>query len=687
MSHPFEMWSERIASAESDDARRALLAEAARWRAQHLHDVAAMRRATFAVSRLHALLGDRDRAVAEARQLLSLCQTAPAASNDEIGAARGWLQSLGEKAPRVQVAPPPRPARRERPERSERPDRGERPERPRSQPPERTEEVAPPLAEARRLAARGEWSEAEQRLDGAKGAGAAVLRAYVRLSAALASADPIAAAEGVREELRRAAGLPNERAAGPVGGDPLSELLGVAVPQKRAPRIRLVEEFAEAHPERIDALASATLRHHLGEIGPGVPAPWLVGVVGKALARGDAPETSAALAELRAAGAVAAVAYDEWPFERLVRLLARLETAGWKAGAMRRGVLAGGEPDDRKLWTLRVDREDGERMVAVAPHAGQAYPDGKAEELAARLQGLCPRTLLVATGSGNAGLRAAAAAAGLVVREHDADDDALVALVAGLAPVAAAPPEVAPAPTTDRLADLLRAEPLDEAAVADAVRGFRRPDRALRTVQRLDLPDDRVAAVLRAVDAAVEPGRPIPEGTTLAIRAAAAGGAASRALLEGARYGGPGADAVVTLAGALQRAGWDVHRVLRGPTRRECTVQPALDTLAPEMTGLWRLLVRRDDPEGTRKGEVWFLAGLPPEGRAGVPLLLVEDWQRAVVVPVEPELLAWYGTLAGAPAPIGWTGSEAEAVVQAVSSFAAGLGPADPTVEEAAPGP
>ena len=106
---------------------------------------------------------------------------------------------------------------------------------------------------------------------------------------------------------------------------------------------------------------------------------------------------------------------------------------------------------------------------------------------------------------------------------------------------------------------------------------------------------------------------------------------------------------VIDIARILLDGGWEVHRVLRGPTRRECTAHPVLDTLAPAMAGLWRLLVRKADPsraesEGpggpSRKGEVWYLADLPPEGRAGVPQLLLEDWQRVVVVPLEPELLA-----------------------------------------------
>jgi hypothetical protein len=335
---------------------------------------------------------------------------------------------------------------------------------------------------------------------------------------------------------------------------------------------------------------------------------------------------------------------------------------------MRRGVLARGEPDDRKLWTLRLNHAEAERMIAVAPHATVAYPDGKADELAERLVGLCPRTVLLATGSGNAQLRAAAARAGITVLEHDADDDALLAALAATRPASAAPNEPTDASAPDRLTELLRADAIDVDALTEVIRTFRRPDRALRVIQRVELDDAHTAAMLRAVDAATEPGRPIPEATTLAIRTAARGPLTRALMVDGGsvatRFSGPDADAVIALARAVLDAGWEVYRVLRGPTRREITAHPALETLAPAMGGLWRLLVRNAD----RRGEVWFVSSLEPEGRAGVPLLLLEDWQRAIVLPVDAELLGWWRTLAG-PEPIGWTGSEGAEVVAAVEAF------------------
>lgn len=667
MTRSFEMWSDRIADADSEESRRALLQETARFRAVHLSDVAAMRRATFTISRLHLLLGDRDRAVQEARQLVSLCQTTPPPPSEEIAAATGWLRSLGEPVPRMQ---PVRSARPERvPRERNRPTRGReaapvRPTRgaPISEPP------ASALVEARAAAARGAWDDAMRAVGSMKGASAALLRAYVGLASAMDAPDRDERLQALRADLARAAGLKPPRAeapAPPPTDDPLSRLLGHAVPHKRAARIRALETAADAHPERVDALAAAALRHHVESFGIEVPAPWLVGIVGRALAAGEAPDTRAAIAELRAQGALVVSAYDEWPFERMLRIHRRAGATGRDPGGLRRGILARGEPDDRKLWTLRVASGGVERMLAVGPHAIDPYEPGKAEELAARLASLCPRTVLLATGSGNAELLAAAAAAGVTVLEHDADDDTVLAALEAAGPPAAAPaaPQAVP---PDRLADLLLAEPLDADAVQAAVAGFRRPDRALRVVQKLALDDARTAALLRAVHLACTDERPVPEGTTLAIRAAV-DGPQTLALLTGEgreRFGGPGVEVVVELARALADQGWTVHRVLRGPTRRECTTHPALETLAPALGGLWRLLIRR----GEIRGEVWYLADLSPEARAGVPLLLLEPWQRVIVLPIEPDLLAWYGTTGG-PEAVGWTGQEGPALLAAVEAF------------------
>ena len=126
MSFGNDPWSDRIAKINDDGPRRALLAEIGLWRASRLTDIQAARQATYALSRLHWLLREREAAEREARQLISLCQTPPRASGEDLDAAKGWLKSLGAKVPKV--APPPR-RERERPSRERKPKkRGERPQ-------------------------------------------------------------------------------------------------------------------------------------------------------------------------------------------------------------------------------------------------------------------------------------------------------------------------------------------------------------------------------------------------------------------------------------------------------------------------------------------------------------------------------------------------------------------------------
>jgi hypothetical protein len=120
-------------------------------------------------------------------------------------------------------------------------------------------------------------------------------------------------------------------------------------------------------------------------------------------------------------------------------------------------------------------------------------------------------------------------------------------------------------------------------------------------------------------------------------------------------------ESVLDLAAAAVEDGWGVDRVLRGPTRREAREHPALETLGMAMDGLWRVLLRKEDA----RCELWFIAALSPEGRAGVPSLLLSDHKRVVALPIDPDLLGWYGSLS-APDAIGWTGDEGDALREAL---------------------
>jgi hypothetical protein len=690
MGHPFEMWADRIAAAD-EESRRAMITEARVYRARNLSDVSAQRRATYTLSQLHHLQGERDQAAHEAKQLLSLCQTLPAASREETEATRTWLRALGEHAPKV-VAPPRErswreedgPRRRDRPARTDaRPARADGARPARADGARRADDRPTPAdpGRVRAFAAEGRFADALAAVGDGRGASTELLRAALRLEQALASSDPMPALRALRADLSRRVGL-GGRAEG-AASDPLSALLGAPAPSRRAERIDAIEAFADANPSRVDELAAAALRHHLATAGP-APAPWLAGTVARALSSGAADHTEAALAELRAAGSHAVSCYDEWPFTRLLRVLGRARADGVPVTAVRRGVLARHEPDERKLWTMRVRPASGERMLAVAPHAAQPYEGDLARDLAERLHALSPSTLLVATGSGNEALRTYARERGLAVRDRDGDDAELLGELLALpaapsapAPRAPAPRAPAPAPEgdasaaaapVDRLADLVTQTPLDRPRIQAAIASMRRADRALRIVQKLALSDEALATVLELVAATIGNDRPIPEGTTLALRGAVAG-PRTREQLRDPRYGGPGVDALVDVARVLTEAGWDVHRVLRGPTRREIERNPALDSLSGGLAGLWRLLVRHGD----RKGEVWYVADLPVEGRAALPLLLLEEFQRAILVAgdaVDP----WQSL---GVSPIAWGADAAPALLASVDRFVARAEPAD----------
>lgn len=653
--------------AQSVEDQRALLADLAVWRARHLSDVVATRRATYTIARLHQRMGDHGQAVAEARSLASLFRTPPKPTDEATASATSLFESLGEAVPEMSQtgARRGRGRDRDRGDRGDRRERRERPERPER--PRKNEKANNGMQDAKRAAQNGDFAAVTKALDGARGPSAAVLRAFAELSQLLQGQTiDRESVDRIRQELGRAAGL-RQQAPAPSGDDPLSKLVGQPVPTRRPARIRVLEQWADANPDRIDELAETALRQHVASSGPDAPAPWLVGFVGRALATSDGARTSQAINDLRQQSAFAVKVYGEWPFERLLRLMAHARSEGWTLGQLRRGVLAREEPDDRKLWTLRLtDPEGVERMVVVGPHATEAYADGLPETLATRLVNLSPQTLFLGTGFGNEALRNAVGVKGLGVLDQDTDDAAILAATKA---VEGPPPAEAPAASPpNQLATALTAEAFDADAVAEAVRRFRRPDRALRSVVKLELDDQRTAALLAAVHEAVPPGQVIPEGTTLAIRTAAKG-PQTMALIESGpaaeRFGGPGIANVVDVARTALADGWTLHRVLQGPTRRESRNYPVVETLAGSLTGLWRLLVRR----GEQRGELWYVADLPAEGRATIPQLLLEKHARTVTLAPDDDLVTWWNGLGGAPTGIAWADGAAEAVKAALDAF------------------
>jgi len=669
MSTPFDRWAPKLTAATDEASQRALLGELGMWRASRLGDVVAVREATFAMSQLHMSLGQRDAAVHEARSLLSLCDTHPAASREERQAARGFLGSLGEKLPQQRKAT-----------------RAERP--------------APKASLNDRLfadAAAGRWGKALRLLRGKGGPKADLMRAWLLVGQTLSRPDEAARLkdlQGLHDMLRGAVGAPKvtpragepEAPAEPVVLDtPLAQLLGRPVPRRREARVKLFERFAADNPGLLDTLAELALKHHVEEAGLKKPAPWLIGTVGRALALGG-ERSSAAVAELTELECWATTAYSEPQLGALGPVVRTARDAGWQYAGMRRGVLARLEPQDRKVWTLRLVPGDGcERMLATALPSEETFDDGLADKIVSRLVELCPNVALHAPGAGNEEIRALAAAAGVPVL---ADPAAALGVLGGMAPVKverrpreerrdspartepkkverAAKAERGPRPE-DVLKDVLASpEPPQDAALVEVLGRLRRLWHAFGAAEGMGLDDERAGQLLEAVDRVAPPGLRLASGIGFGIHTAAAhgeDGRAARALaLE--RYAGPTAPALVSLGVAALASGWTVDRVLRGATRRECKEYPMLDAVGEHLSGLWRLLVS----QGDRKGEVWFVGGLPIEGRAGLPQLLLEERPRAVVLPVaDSELLGWYGTLR-APEAIGWTGSEAADAVASLS--------------------
>lgn len=675
MSVPFLRWRAALDAAVDDASRRSLLGEIGRWRAAHLIDVVGQREAAFALVNLYEALGDKEAALREARSLASLCRTPPYAERQETDIAEDLVARLSGKPRRK--APSGRDAR------------GGGPRRPQD-----------PLEQAVELGYKGDIGGAFKALRGKGGPRANLIRTWLDLTAALdgpaeAREEALRALQGKLEK-NLPGGRHREQAhkaktpAAPAEPKPLvtrvDKVVGRAVPDRREKRLRLLARALELEPEKADALAAALLLDHLDAAGPGAGAPWLVRFVGRADTV-DGAETKAAIEALRAAGAVAVQAYDERPYAVIVGLWKRAAEAGLELRDLRRGVLRT-EPEDRRIWTTRLGSPGNEAMLAIAPVAAAAYAEGVAGTLAARIAELSEHALLLAPGDGNASLREAALAAGVIL--VDADADLLAAVTERQGPVApprgrkASTPSPAPAradtpaePTHRERVEAVRVALFaDEAPTAESLEALVAPVRKVRDV--LDLADalasddaeQRLVALLTAVHRTAPPEVRLLQGTTLALRAAGANGgsgAAADLLTTGEvaeRLGGSGMNVLLPTAAAAQQAGWTLLRVLRGATRRERRAQPALDVLGAHLDGLWRLVVQ----QGEARGEIWVAEELSPEGRAAVPQLTLEERARVAVLPAGSPLLdAWEGL--GGPTAIAWDETGADALGAALGAW------------------
>jgi len=689
----FHRFDDRLTQANDPDAQRALLGELAAWRAQHLTDVPALREAAFAVSKLYASLNDNAGAQREAHALVSLCQTSPAASAEQLRDARSWLGALGGHAVTAGgqsvAGRSSRPARAE-PVRAGDAKRGAR---------ERDRGLS--LAQVAELVASGRTKKALEALDGRESDRSHLLATWARLRLALrarpddqprllesldadlaALLSPRVGSTAAASDAPRGASEP--RAA--KTDSELEALLGAAISPKRAGMLRQFDTFLAEKPEQTDALAAAALAHHFAHSGKDRPAPWLITYVTRALLQPASPLTRDQLNQLDRRSAIAVSAYHEPTFQQLLAILQTIVAQGFEITSVRRGILArGGEAADRRIWTARVSDGFSERMLSLSPPASEDLPADQAEALGARLAELSRAALLVAEGAGNASLCAAAQRHGVAIVGH-VDPQAVLAALTGVeaAPLAAEPvrapraepkAEAAPrepaAPRGPSLQELLTAQDMpSHDALVQAIGALRRVHYAFSDGERAltghPQMQERLAVLLSAAHVAAPPEVRLSRGVTLAVSAAAQQpeGPVAACLMAGetaARYGGPGISEVIALAAAATTAGWTVDRALRGPTGRELRDDPVLQALDESPDGLWRLLLLR----GEEHAELWFLGADTPETRAAVPRLLERDGRRVVVLPVEPALLDWYRQTGG-PDPIGWMGSETAEVVEAL---------------------
>ena len=615
MGHPFSQYDDAIAVATDELSRRRLMAEIGRTRAANLHDAVALRAAGYALATVHDLVGDRDAALREARQLVALCEVAPAAPAEARQAAERLLGRLMRQSPEGRQA-------RER-------DREAR------------------WSAVFRHADAGAFDAARAALVGS-GVKPALARVWLDLAEARASGDPAAVGsviDGLRARLgpvaaakaaasRRGAPLPareapadprsdrSDRAPDRAPEGPVETLVGAPLPSRRQPRVRAMRAWSASHPAQRDALAAAALREHVAAHGPRTVAPWLFPVVLDAFAGGDAPDTRAALAEL--ADAFAVTAYTEPGFSAAVEVARAL---GAPPRDVRRGVTRS-EPADRVLWGVETDTGE----IVVGGEATGPWPDDVAGEVARRLAGR--PVVVVAPGEAHAGLRAACEAGGVALAPD------VAAAVSALASAPAAEPASdrprgpsepdGPHPVGVLRALLAGETPPAVEALVEPLRAMRRISVALRSLARdlearaPEAADPLVATLMDAIhEAAPADVRPVAAmRLALEIGSAVPDGEVAARLAAGdaraARFGGAQASALRGVLTSARAEGWRMDRLEVGADRRETAAVPGLGELVREMRGLWRVRL----VQGEAVEHLWWVADPSPEAVAAIPLLL-----------------------------------------------------------------
>jgi hypothetical protein len=211
---------------------------------------------------------------------------------------------------------------------------------------------------------------------------------------------------------------------------------------------------------------------------------------------------------------------------------------------------------------------------------------------------------------------------------------------------------------------------LDPESLAQAVAAIRRRRDVCRIVSEAlpELDDARVVGIAQVCLSAWSEAARLPELTTLLVAAAAKGGVASRALLtdpaHAVHLGGPGVDVLTDLAAIAGGEGWNVTRVLAGLTRRERETDTLLSSSAEPLSGLWRMELQK----GEVRGDLWYLQGLPDEGREGLMKMLAKSGQRLMILPSGGEGLVGSESEDASDA-LSWSGMETQALCERLSGW------------------
>jgi hypothetical protein len=318
MSTPFPRWSAALAAADTDDARRALLAEILTWMPANLGEAAGQRDALWAASHLLHALGDAGQAERLARSLHALCGVPPQAQRFEVDAAEAWLGVVtGRGRPQATAASQaarrddaPKKARPPRPERPERPERPARDaQRPAGRDGGRASDEDARIAQALGLGLGGAHKQAFSALKGLPGPRATLARTWLDLHRAMQETgdrrDQLLAA--LLGRLGKALPAPATDAA-PAPAPPPREAKPAAAPVAAAPAedrgaVRRAER--EAHAARVEAVLEALAAEtapSVDELAPLVAEVRFVRDLLDALAALDGPG-----AEERVAAALQAV--------------------------------------------------------------------------------------------------------------------------------------------------------------------------------------------------------------------------------------------------------------------------------------------------------------------------------------------------------------------------------------------